>query len=303
MLWTTRIVCCSLLAVFMLGFAHAQEAAKKAPASVGAPYLLDICAISGRPLPEDGGVIVVVSGTNDPAQDGREMRFCCNGCSGKFTKDPAMYLTKIDELMVKDQLTRYPTTTCLVRSSKELPDPRGADAGNCTQVIYQNRLVRFCCGGCQKKFPADPTEYMAKLDAASIAQQSKDYPLQVCILTQRPLGENPSSFLVGDRLVKTCCGNCQKKVMADPRTYADKIDAARNTKKPSAAAPIDLEGSVDGIPTAVQAVLAKKYPKARVVKSELDDGIWEVDIVTAQGTKRELELSPDGWILDDDIDD
>ena len=59
MLWTTRIVCCSLLAVFMLGFAHAQEATKKVPASVGAPYLLDICAISGRPLPEDGGVVVV----------------------------------------------------------------------------------------------------------------------------------------------------------------------------------------------------------------------------------------------------
>lgn len=303
MLVPLRLLLLCLLASFLLGFA--QQSKSPTP-SAGAPYLLDVCAISGRELPENGGVVVVVSGTNDPAQDGRQLRFCCNGCSGKFSKDPTMYIPKIDELMIKDQASRYPINTCLVRSSKELPDARGPEAANCTQVIYQNRLVRLCCGGCQKKFEADPSKYLLSLDAATIAQQNKDYPLQVCVLSGQPLGDNPNSFLVGDRLMKTCCGGCKKKVLADPRPYVKKLNAAEKTSgSNTVAAPkkFDLTGKLKGIPNPVQAEIAKKYPKARIVKSELDDNIWEVDIVTTQGAKRELKVSPDGWILDDELDD
>ena len=56
----------------------------EAPKQQGAPYLLDVCPISGRPLPEDGGVVVILEGASDSAQAGREVRVCCNGCKGKM---------------------------------------------------------------------------------------------------------------------------------------------------------------------------------------------------------------------------
>ena len=245
--------------------------------------------------------MVKISGTNDPAQDGREVLVCCLGCSGKLTKDPARYLAKLDELIIKEQAARYPLTTCLVQSSNELPDMQGPDAGKCYQAIYKNRLVRMCCGGCFKTFKNDPAKYMATLDAAAIEKQSRDYPLKVCIISGRALGENPRAFLMGDRLVKTCCGNCKKTVEADPRTYMRKIDAARKSASPSGTLGTGNPKTVDGVPSTVHGAIIKRYPSAKIMRSELDDGIWEVDIVTAEGTGRNLELSPDGWILDDDI--
>ena len=40
------------------GFTVPTGNGSEAPKQQGAPYLLDVCPISGRPLPEDGGVVV-----------------------------------------------------------------------------------------------------------------------------------------------------------------------------------------------------------------------------------------------------
>jgi hypothetical protein len=62
----------------------------------------------------------------------------------------------------------YPLTTCVV-SGDAL---EGGDMGGPVDYIHKetgkpDRLVRFCCSGCIKKFKKDPAKYLAKLDAAA----------------------------------------------------------------------------------------------------------------------------------------
>ncbi len=62
----------------------------------------------------------------------------------------------------------YPLTTCVV-SGDAL---EGGDMGGPVDYIHKeagkpDRLVRFCCSGCIKKFKKDPSKYLAKLDAAN----------------------------------------------------------------------------------------------------------------------------------------
>ena len=209
------------------GFTVPTGNGSEAPKQQGAPYLLDVCPISGRPLPEDGGVVVILEGASDSAQAGREVRVCCDGCKGKIEKDPAKFIGKIDELIIADQLARYPKSMgCPVMDSKALPDPTGPEAKECTLIVYKNRLVRFCCAKCTKAFYKDPEKYIAKLDAAAIAEQKTTYPLTTCLFTGGGLKESSPWFIVGDRAVNVCCGGCKPKAMKDPRGAIAKLDAA-----------------------------------------------------------------------------
>jgi len=54
------------------------------------PYPLTTCIVSGDKLGSMGDAVVVV-------RDGREIKFCCKGCIKDFDKDPAKFITKIDE--------------------------------------------------------------------------------------------------------------------------------------------------------------------------------------------------------------
>ena len=213
----------------------APESAADAPAiRQGAPYLLNVCVISGRSLPADGGVAIILDGPADGKQTGREIRVCCTNCEGKFRKDPAKYIPKVDELIIADQMPRYPKDmNCVVMDAKSLPDPTGPDAKDCTLVVYKNRLVRLCCTRCHRKFESDPAKYLAKLDAAAIRSQKADYPLTTCVVTGGSLKTSSPWFMIGDRAVTICCGGCKSKAMKDPRATVAKLDAARKsgTKK------------------------------------------------------------------------
>jgi hypothetical protein len=68
----------------------------------------------------------------------------------------------------------YPLTTCVV-SGEAL---EGGDMGGPIDYIHKeegkpDRLVRFCCSSCVKKFKKDPAKYLAKLDAAAAAAAAK----------------------------------------------------------------------------------------------------------------------------------
>ncbi len=194
----------------------------------GAPYLLDVCVVSGRRLPADGGVVMVLEGSAGGLQTGREIRVCCKSCEGRFLKEPAKYLAKVDELIIADQMARYPKNLpCLVMESKKLPDPSGSAAKDCTLVVYKNRLVRLCCTRCVRRFQADPAKYLAILDAGAIEAQKDDYPLTTCVVTGGGLRTNSPWFMIGDRAVRTCCGGCKGRAMKNPRAAVAKVDAAR----------------------------------------------------------------------------
>ena len=72
---------------------------------------------------------------------GREVRFCCDDCIGKFEKDQTKYWNKVDEEIIGEQLMHYPLETCIV-SGHELVEEGDHAAVN---VVYDNRLVRLCC--------------------------------------------------------------------------------------------------------------------------------------------------------------
>ncbi|MDX9974767.1 MAG: hypothetical protein RBU21_17405 [FCB group bacterium] len=176
------------------------------------PYPLKTCPVSGKAL-DDKAVTKVI--------DGREIKFCCEGCPPKFEADKATYTKKVDDAIVALQKDTYPVDTCPVSGAKIEAD-KGVDK------VIGNRLVRFCCDGCPPKFEADRAKYSAKLDSEIVAAQKDSYPLTTCVVTGEELGSmgEPKDVVVKNRLVRLCCGGCEKKLNAEPDKYLSKLDEA-----------------------------------------------------------------------------
>jgi len=199
-----------------------------AGAEWGDAYTLDTCPTSGEKLGTMGAPIVRYF-------DGREVRFCCDGCIGDFEADPAAGFRAMDAKMIADQMPSYPMTTCLVGG-----DELGDDA---IDMVYRNRLVRFCCKMCAKKFKADPVAYLAKLDKATIAQQRASYPIDTCLaMPDDALDESApaTEIVVAGRLIRLCCEGCEAKVLKNPSKYIAMIDEARKAQHADA----DTKGTV-----------------------------------------------------------
>ena len=138
--------------------AHRDHAATQ-PAKTGFqgdPYLLDTDPVTGDKLPAEPVIY---------KHEGRELRFADKKSLEAFKAAPAKYLPKVDELMTKQQMPFYSLETCPVSGQKF------GTMGKPPSLIYKNRLVRFCCGGCVEEFEKDPPKYIAKLDEAVIAKQ------------------------------------------------------------------------------------------------------------------------------------
>ena len=185
----------------------------------GDPYTLNVCPISDMKLGSMGEPPV-------KEYDGREVRFCCAGCFGKFEKNMDKEFAEIDKKLIKQQLPYYPLNTCLV-SGESL-----TEWGEPINRIYKNRLVRFCCKMCIKEFEKNPDKVMSKLDEAVIKKQKEDYPLEICPVSGAKLGSmgDPVDIVVGNRLVRFCCASCKPKFMKDPAKYLAKIDEAWGEK-------------------------------------------------------------------------
>lgn len=77
-------------------------------------------------------------------------------------------------------------------------------------------------------------------DAAKPYVQKSLYPLTTCVVSGEKLeGDDVKVFEVDGRTFKTCCGRCQKKVEADPATFAAKLDEAI-VQQQIAAYPLDV---------------------------------------------------------------
>ncbi|HEY3296786.1 MAG TPA: hypothetical protein VGL38_15245 [bacterium] len=145
--------------------AAGQHGAKDAKASTATvPYVLDKCIVSGEKLGGMGDPVVKV-------YDGREVKFCCNGCVSKFEKDKAAYFEKIDNGIADAQRASYPLTTCVVSGEK-------LDGGQMKAVdyVYNNQLVRLCCNGCIGQFNKDPEKFLSKLHPAKEAEKTATTP-------------------------------------------------------------------------------------------------------------------------------
>jgi YHS domain-containing protein len=129
----------------------AAAPASAAPAS--APYTLDTCPVSGEELGSMGEPVVYM-------HEGREIRFCCQGCVEPFQENPAQYLEAVDAAMIEQQRPGYPLQTCVVT------EMRLGAMGEPYPYLYRNHLVLFCCEGCIPAFRKDPAAYLAKIDQA-----------------------------------------------------------------------------------------------------------------------------------------
>jgi YHS domain-containing protein len=202
------------------GHGHgAHEPAKpieRGPDYVGDPYPLSTCAVSGAEFAPEGPAAI-------KDINGREIRFCCTGCAASFAANPEEFLPALDAQIVADQLPHYPLDTCVVSDAKL------GSMGDPIDFVYNNRLVRFCCEGCIDEFETNPGEYMDKLNAAVIAKQGANYPLDYCLVLpdEKVGGEGTIDYVVANRLFRLCCEGCKEAINADPAKWISQLDAAR----------------------------------------------------------------------------
>ena len=137
-----------MLYALILGLVLIPLGAVATPSSEQAPYPLDKCIVTGETLGEHGDVVI-------KEYDGREIRFCCKMCVKDFEKDQASFMQKLDDAIIEAQLADYPAETCPISGQK-----LGA-MGDPFNFVYQDRLVRLCCGGCLDKFNNDPATAIA----------------------------------------------------------------------------------------------------------------------------------------------
>lgn len=192
-----------------------KEAAKSDSAPVGDPYTLGTCPVSGKQLGSMGDPPVRV-------YRGREVRFCCGGCIGRFEKDLDASLAKLDEKIIADQERFYPEGLGCIVTGEALEEGKAVD------VVVGNRLFRLCCKGCAKDLRKEPAKYIRELDEAVAAAQRPAYPLETCVVKGGKLGSmgEPTEMVIAGRLIRFCCGGCEPKVRANPRRFIEQVDAA-----------------------------------------------------------------------------
>ena len=121
----------------------------------------------------------------------------------------------------------YTLATCIV-SGKALPEkPFILVYSNDKDPIDDGREIRFCCAECAATFQKDPKPYLSKIDAAMVDQQLAHYPAGNCPVMadetlpdpRGPEAKDADNVIVGNQLVRVCCGKCVRKVRADPERY------------------------------------------------------------------------------------
>ena len=98
------------------------------------------------------------------AHHGSAPKAAAGANAGTLTK-----VTEKDAAWAAKARTTYPLEVCLTS------DEKLGSMGDSPQYIYRaagqpDRLVIFCCEGCEDDFKAAPAKYVAKLDAAAQAK-------------------------------------------------------------------------------------------------------------------------------------
>lgn len=180
-------------------------------------YLLPTCPLSGKGIDDMGKAATKRIGD-------RDVMVCCPPCFKRVEGDRAKYDAKIDEQIIKRQRPTYPLDTCIMSGR-----PLGEDR---VDLVWGNRLVRLCCGRCVIAFKDQPAKHLKALDAALITAVPPTEGA-TCVVSGRPLGDSPKVTVIGNRVIRTCCGNCLKKIEANPRGWVAKADSATGETAPA----------------------------------------------------------------------
>src|SRR5690606_17425555 len=126
----------------------------------------------------------------------------------------------------------YPLETCVVSGEKL------GTMGKPVEFVYNNRLVRLCCGSCVSEFKTNAAAHLAKIDAAVVEAQASAYPLDFCLVSGDKLGGemgDPIDVVIGNRLYRVCCKGCIKSLYESPVKYRNVLDdalAGKPVKRP-----------------------------------------------------------------------
>ena len=199
------------------GHGKPQDTAKASKRN-GDSYPFDTCPISGKKLGAMGDPVVKL-------YEGREVRFCCGGCRPKFEKDLKRSFAKLEARITADQAALYPLETSLV-TGKDLPE-------HPAEFVWGNRLIRLGSEKERAEFDKSPAKFVASLDAAVIAAQGKDYPLQECPVSGERYGDmgKPVDLVIAGRLVRLCCEGCTGDVEKAPAKFVALVDKAMKAKE------------------------------------------------------------------------
>ena len=199
----SRYVAAIFSASLIVLVAHAVESGGAA----GDPYPLGDCPVSGEPLGSMGEPVAM-------AYDGRQVQFCCAGCTDSFENHEAAYWAAIDDTILRDQAPVYPLDTCVI-------DGEPLEAGEGHDIIYRNRLVRLASTECEEAFLANPGAALSRLDEAVVDQELPAYPTERCAVSGEELGSHgdPINYVIANRLVRVCCAMCAGDLRARPAAY------------------------------------------------------------------------------------
>lgn len=172
-------------------------------------YPIDTCIVTGEKLGADAV---------NHVHNNRLVRLANADAVTAFKAEPAKHLNALNKAIIDAQTLRYPMDKCPVGG------PLGS-MGEPVNFIYMNRLIRFCCGGCESSFLNEPVKHMAKLDTAYADQQRNNYALDGCVVSEAKLGSmgDPVELVAGTRLVRFCCEACIPRFRASPGTYLAKL--------------------------------------------------------------------------------
>ena len=204
---------------------EAKPAAEKAPAAKPVVEVVEVPLSQLDPLglcPKSGGDVAAMGKVTRRVINGVDVSFCCPPCIKPYEDDYAAYRKQIAGQIVVLELPYYPTDRCIVT---------GEELGKETPAIDHvlgNRLVRLANADAVAKLEADPDTYNRKLDRIIIEAERKDYPLTTCVVQGSPLDpkRQPAEVVVGNRLMKLCCGGCAGKIRATPYLYVQKVNKA-----------------------------------------------------------------------------
>lgn len=200
---------------------HSKDSAKASESTealefTGDPYPLSFCVVTGDELDAMGGPVPHV-------HEDRHLQFCCDSCKEEFVKNPGKWIEKIDREILEQQIGSYPLETCPVSGEKL------GSMGPAVNIVVANRLVRLCCGGCEKAVRANPAKFIEQIDTAAADAQREAYPLETCVVSGEKLGGamgDPVEIVYAGRLVRLCCESCKKPFNETPHTYLKKLDEA-----------------------------------------------------------------------------
>ena len=88
---TTKLMIGSAVAALVMLVGGCSKSGSEAgeQATPAVPYPLDVCVVSGEKLGSMGEPYVI-------SYEGRQIKFCCDGCEKDFRKEPAKFLAKVD---------------------------------------------------------------------------------------------------------------------------------------------------------------------------------------------------------------